>query len=58
MYTEIEVTKPAEEERRKCCLLMGKEKGCVVCVILVERNCLLSYCFPIPVFPGFLNWQK
>lgn len=27
MYTEIEVTKPAEEERRKCCLLTGKKKG-------------------------------
>lgn len=59
MYTEIEVTKLAEEERRKCCLLTGKKKkGCVVCVIPFERNCLLSYSFPVPIFPGPLNWQK
>lgn len=29
MYAEIEVTKPAGEERRKCCLFTGKKSMCL-----------------------------
>lgn len=45
IYTEIEVTRPAEELKREKMLLIHrkkKRKGCVVCFIVFERNCLLS----------------